>query len=507
MTNFTPQQLSVISHIATSTKSLCVIARAGSGKTTTLIEGIAQLPPTKSLLVVAFSKSVQLELESKIKHPNATVRTMNSLGWSILRREYRNALLKADKTSAIIEKYLRKTGLEGDELYEQKRILDDAITTLKYSLIRPEYVDMETCIETLSLDDAVDIVSDRLATALYTCFHQDFAEARAGTFNFDDQIYYPLIADFNFPQYETIVVDEAQDLNPAQQEVLLRCRTIGTKIIFVGDPAQSIYGFRGAMPESMETLRRELDADTLYLSTSFRCARDIITYAKQIVPDIEPCAGAGQGKIGYFKTIPLQLIAQTANKASVLCRNNAPLYGLALQLIRSGTQCYIKGKSLKPYLNGLLKQLSKGKAKSYGWDRTEFNSALNTYFENEKANTPPSRAKRLASLEDKIEVLRFIAEEVSYGNIPFTSKIILDKVDALTIQGNGIPLSTGHQAKGLEWDVVWFLNPELIPSQYATKDEDFVQEENLKYVIITRARFELNLITNSNKEKKNESSI
>jgi superfamily I DNA/RNA helicase len=52
-------------------------------------------------------------------------------------------------------------------------------------------------------------------------------------------------------------------------------------------------------------------------------------------------------------------------------------------------------------------------------------------------------------------------------------------------------LSTIHKAKGLENNRIFFLIPELIPSKFATMDWQYEQEENLRYVAITRAKREL----------------
>ena len=55
----------------------------------------------------------------------------------------------------------------------------------------------------------------------------------------------------------------------------------------------------------------------------------------------------------------------------------------------------------------------------------------------------------------------------------------------------GIMLSTIHKAKGLENENVYFLCPELIPSKFATQPWELEQEENLRYVAITRAKQKL----------------
>lgn len=86
----------------------------------------------------------------------------------------------------------------------------------------------------------------------------------------------------------------------------------------------------------------------------------------------------------------------------------------------------------------------------------------------------------------KIEVIQCLCEEVDtvkdLRNL--ISNIFSDEV-------KGILLSTIHKAKGLENDKIFFLSPELIPSKYATQPWQYEQEQNLKYVAITRAKSSL----------------
>ncbi len=57
-----------------------------------------------------------------------------------------------------------------------------------------------------------------------------------------------------------------------------------------------------------------------------------------------------------------------------------------------------------------------------------------------------------------------------------------------------IQLLSGHKAKGLEWDIVYHLDPWRIPSKYAASDEEKEQELNVRYVIETRLKKELLLV-------------
>ena len=84
-----------------------------------------------------------------------------------------------------------------------------------------------------SVRDIVDSVLTRAITESYN-----------GTIDFDDQIYMSALFGGSFPQYPVVMVDEAQDLSPLNHEMLSRLRA--GRLIAVGDPWQSIYGFRGS---------------------------------------------------------------------------------------------------------------------------------------------------------------------------------------------------------------------------------------------------------------------
>ena len=57
-------------------------------------------------------------------------------------------------------------------------------------------------------------------------------------------------------------------------------------------------------------------------------------------------------------------------------------------------------------------------------------------------------------------------------------------------------LCTIHKSKGLESDVVYILNEDLIPSRFASSTQQLTQERNLKYVARTRSKRELYYLKN-----------
>ena len=65
----------------------------------------------------------------------------------------------------------------------------------------------------------------------------------------------------------------------------------------------------------------------------------------------------------------------------------------------------------------------------------------------------------------------------------------------------GLTLTSGHRSKGFEWNSVYHLDPQRLPSKYAVAQASagypgqLLQERNLLYVIETRTKFSLTMIT------------
>lgn len=88
---------------------------------------------------------------------------------------------------------------------------------------------------------------------------------------------HPKAADLYRGVYPYIHVDEAQDLVPSQWrllEALLGARP--ENVVLLADPAQSIYGFRGADPEALEEFASKYQAKRLDLSANMRCSAEVL---------------------------------------------------------------------------------------------------------------------------------------------------------------------------------------------------------------------------------------
>jgi len=157
---------------------------------------------------------------------------------------------------------------------------------------------------------------------------------------------------------------------------------------------------------------------------------------------------------------------------------SAQILGNDLQRILQGLLTKILGKKAKRSL-----PVAQVRAKLSAWKTEQI----------ELAEKTKSRWM-LARAEDRVACFEAIISStdcLSYGDI-------LAGLDALFCNASAQVLcTTGHRAKGREWETVIHLDPWRIPSKYAVKaaregnDTQMIQETNLRYVITTRAKVRL----------------
>jgi ATP-dependent helicase/nuclease subunit A len=79
-------------------------------------------------------------------------------------------------------------------------------------------------------------------------------------------------------ELDLLMVDEFQDTSPIQLEIFLKMSRIAKNSIWVGDPKQSIYGFRGADPQLMQAIIEQTGGikDEDILKKSWRSRPDVV---------------------------------------------------------------------------------------------------------------------------------------------------------------------------------------------------------------------------------------
>lgn len=90
--------------------------------------------------------------------------------------------------------------------------------------------------------------------------------------------------------YHHIIVDEYQDTSPEQKAILdemqalAAARGAGVSMLRVGDPAQSIYGFRGADVRNILALATEPGVEVVHLPTNYRSGTQIVALSNVLAP-------------------------------------------------------------------------------------------------------------------------------------------------------------------------------------------------------------------------------
>ncbi len=130
---------------------------------------------------------------------------------------------------------------------------------------------------------------------------------------------------------EVLLVDEAQDLNPLMLHIVERNRACGAQVVLVGDPAQQIYAWNGAV-DSMG----KIDTDhTVYLTESFRFGEYVAARANETLEAFaHPTRIVGSGpEGGHFDDHP----------SIVLGRTNVGVVGAALTYLEMGLDVGMQG--------------------------------------------------------------------------------------------------------------------------------------------------------------------
>lgn len=472
MPSWSAQQDAIFTWFAKERGNLVVRARAGTGKTTTIIEGVNRAPERK-ILLAAFNKKIAVELNERITNSNAEAKTLHAIGFGLVMRNWQGVTLDDERGMRLARSVVEES--TPDEIV---RMISKLASRCKSTVPFPDSIaDLVSEAEDADLipDEnfekegyTVTFVAQKAADAM------DLATKSDGTIDFDDMVFVPLRNNWVFGRWDLVVIDEAQDMSTSNLLLAQRSCKKNGRIAVVGDDRQAIYGFRGADSGSIDRLKRALKAKELGLTITYRCPRLIVELAKTIVPDFQSAPGAPDGvvtSVGYDKAIEL---AQPGD--FVLSRKNAPLAKVCLSFLRANKRARIEGRDIG---KGLIALVNKLKAKTVN----EFLEKLSRWHSREHARAEKLPEKKRESkrefLLDQAETLRSLSDGID--NIKeLVTRINELFTDVADTNNMFIVCSSVHKAKGLERDNVF-----LLEETFGAK---FKEEANIRYVAITRAK-------------------
>lgn len=490
-------QLGIYDFIVNGHGNLVVEASAGSGKTYTIIQCIKLIDNDNRILFCAFNRDIVKEISKKVKgYDNVDVRTVHGIGYLMLQRNFDSKYIPIDEFkyySHVRDNISNYSTIDLHELKHRKyfQYIENIIKIV--DLARFNLIDSMKELNGIINKYNVETLADEAEIALQVL---SWGKENIETIDYTDMIWLPNVL-YLKPiglQYDWIMLDECQDISVAQRELVLKLQKKGTRYIFTGDENQSIYGFNGSLPEQFEELKKLPNTTSLPLSISYRCPKNIVNFAKILVPSIEYNEkNEKDGEILY--NVKLEDIE---DGDMIICRNNAPLMKIYNDFIRMGRKCFIKGKDIGTNLKSLIKSTKKNELNqnlendgvfvrlySSLFD-TRDNIMLNNNIDYDAAISNSIFVNKL----DSIKALEVLAEGL------VTTDELINRIDNTFSdkKKEGISLSTIHKAKGLEANNVYIACRSLLPSKTAVKDWEKQQEKNLMYVAYTRAKEKLGFI-------------
>ena len=481
----TPEQDAIHAGFRQKNMNIVVEAGAGTGKTTTIVEGNHLLP--HSTLFLSFNKAIAEELARRM--PRRTCKTFHAIGlanlssrlgrlpvdsYKYVNLAQANGLSKPD--AQFVDEVIAQFQLQIDGLFvEHQAWTDDWFLSVageeEISLIEIEGA-------TLSLFDVIQWAKFILAQ-----------ECKSPTgYTFNDMLwmlgYFAHHKRWSLKDYDVVVIDELQDVSPIRMHLI---GLLGKRFIGVGDRRQAIYAFAGAMSGAMADFETRFKCETLPLSVTWRCDKAIIAEAESVIgPFLQPRPNAGEGEV-KTSYVDSMLQSNIDHTSMVVCRTNAPLLTLALKMLASGRQFQLMS-DYPDRLAKVAKRIGKGIT-----GKAAFETAVRDYYESKMESVKsPGFLARLLDEADSIIVVAGVCE--SPQDVP-------DKFKELMSSKFGPKLCTIHKSKGLEADHVFFLRPDLCPAPWVdpADKERYTQELNLKYVGITRAKRTLTYLVEKEK--------
>ncbi|KAI5803860.1 P-loop containing nucleoside triphosphate hydrolase protein [Geopyxis carbonaria] len=293
--------------VTTPAEILQILAPPGSGKTRTLTSRVAYLlsEPNclnpENVIVATFTVKAANEMKQRLAAlVGAGVERRLLLGTfhSIARRYLIKygyliglssswGIADAADTKAICQRIIKRRGLK-DTI--DPRTLQSRISHFKARNLTPQANASPVCHSTQPSTQQTKKQEKNLANEDFIMLYEDYHESldASNLLDYDDLLLRCLEMIKQHPQcvsnVEAVLIDEFQDTNIVQYELMRKFAWKAKRITIVGDPDQSIYGFRAAEIGNLRRMRA-FYSDTLVvnLEENYRSSASILTAALEVI--------------------------------------------------------------------------------------------------------------------------------------------------------------------------------------------------------------------------------
>ena len=497
---------------------VCILAGAGSGKTTAITRRIAH-----QVAAGAFEPSHILAVTFTDKAAGEMRHRLAALGVSgVEARTFHAAALSQ----------LHQFGTEGAQPGRVLSSKAPALRQIANSLPRPyrfrPAADLATEIEWAKnrrilpsryLDDVGDHeppIPPDLMARVYQRYER--GKERQGMVDFEDLLEMAVRMFDSDPvglgrfrrRFLTFTVDEYQDVNLLQQTLLERWLGDRDELCVVGDDFQSIYGFTGATSSYLvEMPERFPHATVVRLERNYRSTPEILDLANRLVPRLggvpkhlratapsgpEPVRqpfGDPDGEVRFVLERIRTLHAEGVplEEMAVLYRVNFRSEEFEEALAAASIPFQVRDGAFlnRPAARNVLRRLRDGSATGVA-DLVRRTAEGEGFAEEPLEGLGEQEATRQADLARLIR----LAEAFDTGDGRTVAEFVTDLRARFASEGDGrgVNLLTYHRAKGLEFDAVFLphLEEGEMPFRRAKSDEALAEERRLLYVGVTRAR-------------------
>jgi DNA helicase-2/ATP-dependent DNA helicase PcrA len=483
---------------------VCILAGAGSGKTTTITRRVAQQVrtgafPATAIMAVTFTDKAAGELRERLATlgvGGVRASTFHSAALRQLRHFAPGSVGRILPSKALALRQIANR-LPAPYKFRPAGDLATEVEWAKNRRIPPEeYGEGREPPIPVDLMQRVYAEYERRKRAEGAIDFEDLLELAIRLFEDDEGVRETFRA-----QYRAFTVDEYQDVNLLQQTLLDLWLGGRDDLCVVGDDYQSIYGFTGAGPEHLlgvpERFPRAL---VVRLEESYRSTPQVLELANRLVPRL---GGAEKTLRATRPDGPAPVLRPFASpededaalvaairaldvpfeQLAILARTNARLTDF--EELLHDARIPFQGASLleRDAARRLCKRLERSPAAAGEAVR---DAALEAGW----LERPPEKLGEREQVRQQ-DLARLVSIAAGFDGDAAAFVADLRRRFAPGSDGaHGVNLLTFHRAKGLEFEAVFLprLQAKELPSKQARSDDEVAEERRLLYVGLTRAK-------------------